>query len=65
MVYTFSVWLFSISIMHLFSVFFFFQWPCHMACGILVPQPGTEPSPLALEVQTFSCWSPEYNAFVI
>ena len=36
-----------------------------MACGILVPQPGAEPSPLALEVQTFNCSSPEYNAFVI
>ena len=26
-----------------------FLWPCHMACGILVPQPGIEPGAPALE----------------
>ena len=26
----------------IFRVFF---WPCCMACGILVPQPGIEPRP--------------------
>ena len=25
------------------------------ACGILVPQPGIEPEPLALEAQTLTC----------
>ena len=25
-----------------------------MACGILVPQPGIEPTPLALEVQSLN-----------
>ena len=25
--------------------FFFFFWPCHVACRILVPQPGIEPGP--------------------
>ena len=25
--------------------FFFFFWPHHIACGILVPQPGIDPGP--------------------
>ena len=32
---------------------FFFFWPQHLACRILVPQPGIEPEPPAMEV-----WSP-------
>ena len=28
-----------------------------MACGILVPQPGIEPAPLALEVQNLNHWT--------
>ena len=28
-----------------------------MACRILVPQPGIEPTPPALEVQSLSCWT--------
>ena len=27
----------------------FFFWPCHLACGILVPQPGIEPGSPELE----------------
>ena len=34
--------------------FFFFFWLCHMACRILVPQPGTEPVPPAVEVQSLN-----------
>ena len=34
-----------------------FSWPCHMAYGILVPQPGIEPSPLALESQNVKHWT--------
>lgn len=32
-------------------LYFIFKisWPCHAACGIFVPGPGNEPSPLALE----------------
>ena len=26
-------------------LFFFFFWPCHVVCGILVPWPGIEPGP--------------------
>ena len=34
----------------LFNLFFFFHfWPCCMAFGILVPRPGIEPTPPALE----------------
>ena len=29
-----------------------FFWPCHVACGILVPGPGTEPVPSAVKVQS-------------
>ena len=34
--------------------FFFFFWPYQMACGILVPQPGTEPAPPVLEVRSLN-----------
>ena len=37
-----------------FLIFFLF-WPCHVACGILVPWPGIEPGPPAVEV-----WSPNH-----
>ena len=32
--------------------FFFFFWPRYMACRISVPQPGIEPKPLAVKVQS-------------
>ena len=32
---------------------FFVFWPCHVACGILVPQPGIKPRSLAMKA-----WSP-------
>ena len=31
-------------------VFFFFFLSCHVACGILVPQPEIEPRPSAVKV---------------
>ena len=35
-----------------------FFWPCHdEACGILVPQPGIQPMPPALEVQCLNHWT--------
>ena len=36
---------------------FFFFWPHHAARGILVPQPGTEPTPLALEAWSLNHWT--------
>ena len=36
----------------LFLVYLF--WPSHVACRILVPQPGTEPLPLAVEAQSLN-----------
>ena len=33
-------------------------WLCHIACGILVPRPGMEPRPPAVEV-----WSPNHWTF--
>ena len=33
----------------------FFFWPQHVACRILVPQPGIEPMPPAMEA-----WSPNH-----
>ena len=32
-------------------------WPCHMACGLLVPQPGMESLPSALEAQFLNHWA--------
>ena len=37
--------------------FFFFFWRHHIACGILVPQPGIEPAPPALEAQSLNHWT--------
>ena len=31
-------------------------WPCHVACRILVPQPGMEPMASAAEAQSFNHW---------
>ena len=39
----------------LFILFYF--WPYHAACGILVPRPGTEPAPPALEAQSLNHWT--------
>ena len=32
-------------------------WPHSTACGILVPQPGIEPVPPALEAQSLNHWT--------
>ena len=34
-----------------------FFWPCPTACGILVPQPGIEPMPPAVEAQCPNHWT--------
>ena len=40
------VGMFSVPILASFFNFYFqIFWPCHTACGILVPQPGFEPTP--------------------
>ena len=36
---------------------FLFFWPYCTACGILVPQPGTEPVPPAVEAQSLNHWT--------
>ena len=43
----------------LFLLFYFilFFWPCHVVCGILVPRPGIEPGPPALEAWSFNHWT--------
>ena len=37
------------------AVFLF--WPCRTACGVLVPRPGIEPVPPALEVCGLNRWT--------
>ena len=44
------------SLLLLLLFLFFMFWLCHAACGILVPQPGNEPIPPALEA-----WSVYYR----
>ena len=47
------------------GTFFFFSflfcfvlfWLCHVACGVLVPQPGIKPTAPALEVQGLNHWT--------
>lgn len=36
--------------------FLFSFWPCHMACGILVPRPGLNLFPPAIEVWSLNNW---------
>ena len=36
---------------------FVFFWPLRAACGILVPQPGIEPGPLAVKVRSPNHWT--------
>ena len=38
------------------SNFFFFFWPCHIACGTLLPSPGVKPVPPALEAWSLNPW---------
>ena len=40
-----------------FHLFFFFNWLCHVACGILVPWPGIEPMPPAMEAWNLNHWT--------
>ena len=37
-------------------------WQCHAACGILVPHPGMEPPPPAVEAWSLSHWTPRQGA---
>ena len=39
------------------NINFFFFWPYCTACGILVPQAGTEPVPPAVEAQSLNHWT--------
>ena len=42
----------------LFSLFlFFFFWLHRVACGILVPRPGIQPGPHALEMKSLNPWT--------
>ena len=40
-----------------FLCVYLFFWPCSMACEILVPQPGIEPLPPALEGWSLNHWT--------
>ena len=37
--------------------FSFFFWLCRVARGILVPRPGIEPTPPAMQVQSLNHWT--------
>ena len=47
----------AIPLMLSFLFIYLFFGPCHAACGILVPQPGIESMPLALEAWTLNHWT--------
>ena len=36
---------------------FFYFWLHHAACGILIPRPGIEPMPPAVEVRSLNHWT--------
>ena len=42
----------------MFLIFHLLFWSCSSTCGILVPYPGMEPMPLALEAQSLNHWPP-------
>ena len=46
----------GVGISFLFQLLIFF-WPRHVGRGILVPQPGIEPEPPALEVRSLNHWT--------
>ena len=35
----------------------FVYWPCHVPCGILVPQPEIESMPFALKARSLNHWT--------
>ena len=41
----------------LFDIFYYFFWPRHVACGILVPRPGIKPAPPAVEARSPNHWT--------
>ena len=45
--------------------FFFFFWLSHMACGILVPQPGIEPGPSAVKAWSPNHWTAREFSFTL
>ena len=42
---------------YFYFLLYFIFWPCHMACGILVPQPGTKTTPPAVEAWSVNHWT--------
>ena len=46
-------------------IVFFFLLPCCMACGILVPQPGMEPGPSELRVQSLTTGPPGNSLLIV
>ena len=40
-----------------FVVVFSTFWPCPVACGTLVPRPGIEPAPPAVESRNLNHWT--------
>ena len=40
-----------------YTLTIFIFWPCYIVCGILVPQPGIEPVPPALETWNLIHWT--------
>ena len=53
----FSSNLFYLRLSELLIFILFYFWPHHMACRILVPQPGIEPLPPAVEVWSLNHWT--------
>ena len=45
--------------------FTYLFWSYHEACGILVPWPGVEPAPPALEVQSLKHWTAKKSLVII
>ena len=39
------------------ATIFFFFWPYHKACGILVPQPGIDPRPSPVKARSPNHWT--------
>ena len=53
----FCVFFFFNKHLFLFVLFLFILLPCHMACGILVPQEGIKPAAPALKVWSLNHWT--------
>ena len=46
-------------------IIYLFFWPCRMACGISVPQPGIKPGPSAVRARSPNHWTAREFPYIL